>query len=107
MKASKLKKLEKAGWKVGSAAEFLELSEAEEVLVSIKLSLAAKVKELRKKRHMTQTALAKHIGSSQSRVAKMEVAHPSVSMDMLVHSLASLGASPTDIGSALGGQLVQ
>ena len=101
MTPSKRRKLEKAGWKTGSASEFLGLTAEEEVLVEIKLALADKVKELRKKSHMTQVSLAKQIGSSQSRVAKMEAADQSVSMDMYVRSLASLGASRKEIGGAI------
>ena len=47
MRASKQKKLEASGWKIGSASEFLELSDAEEMLVSMKLALAEKVKAMR------------------------------------------------------------
>jgi hypothetical protein len=46
--------------------------------------------------------LAKQIGSSQSRVAKMEVADKSVSMELLIRSLASLGVSPKEIGGVIG-----
>ncbi len=102
MKTSKRKKLEAAGWKVGSAAEFLKLTEAEEMLVNMKLALAASVKARRQELRLTQQELAQRIGSSQSRVAKMEVADPSVSMELLVRSLASLGASPTQIGKIIG-----
>ncbi|NIO40603.1 MAG: helix-turn-helix domain-containing protein [Burkholderiales bacterium] len=102
MKTSKRKKLEAAGWKVGSAAEFLKLTEAEEMLVNMKLALAASVKARRQELKLTQQELAQRIGSSQSRVAKMEVADPSVSMELLVRSLASLGASPTQIGKIIG-----
>jgi hypothetical protein len=49
MKALKRKKLEDAGWKVGSASEFLELSDVEAMLIEMKLSLAMKIKELRQK----------------------------------------------------------
>jgi hypothetical protein len=35
--------------------------------------------------------VARIIGSSQSRVAKMEAADPSVSVDLLVRSLLKLG----------------
>lgn len=41
------KKLEAAGWKVGSAAEFLELNDAEEMLVNMKLALARQVRAMR------------------------------------------------------------
>ena len=64
MKAAKQKKLEAAGWKVGSASDFLELSDAEEMLISMKLALAGKVKELRQHQNITQSELAKRIGSS-------------------------------------------
>lgn len=50
MKTAKRKKLEAAGWKVGSAFEFLELSDAEEMLVNMKLALAANVKTLRQQK---------------------------------------------------------
>lgn len=102
MKASKRNKLEAAGWKVGSASEFLELSDAEAMLVSMKLALAKKVKELRQSKKITQNELAELIGSSQSRVAKLETADRSVSMELLVRSLAALGASRAQIGKIVG-----
>lgn len=102
MKKSKSKKLEAAGWKVGSTAEFLGLSDAEEILVTMKLALSANLKSRRQRLKMTQQELARHIGSSQSRVAKMEIADSSVSMELLVRSIASLGASRTEIGRIIG-----
>lgn len=102
MKASKRKQLEEAGWKVGSASGFLGLSDAEEMIVSMKLALASHVRVLRRKQKLTQHELAKRIGSSQSRVAKMEVADGSVSIELFVRSLASLGASQVQIGTTVG-----
>lgn len=107
MKTSKQKKLEAAGWKVGSVSEFLELNDAEEMLVSMKLSLATHVKSMRQQMKMTQQELAKRIGSSQSRVAKIEVADKSVSMELFVRSLAALGASRTQIGKIVGARVVK
>jgi len=49
--------------------------------------------------HLTQTEVAEAIGSSQSRVAKMEAGDPSVSMDLLVRALLRLGASPEAVAS--------
>jgi hypothetical protein len=40
MKAAKRKRLERAGWRLVSAEEFLALSEEEQALVEIKLALA-------------------------------------------------------------------
>jgi Helix-turn-helix len=103
MKATKREQLEDAGWTVGSAAEFLELSPEEETIVETKLALARDLKSRRLHLNLTQTQLAKRIASSQSRVAKMETADSSVSIDLLVRSLASLGASPREIGKAIIG----
>ena len=107
MKTAKRKKLEADGWKVGSASDFLELTEAEEALVTMKLALAENLKEVRRKRRLTQSQLGKQIGSSQSRIAKMEAAEKSVSLDLLVRSLLSLGASLQDIGSVVGASTVK
>lgn len=107
MKASKKNKLKAAGWKVGSTTEFLELSDADEMLVNMKLSLAANVKLMRQQAKMTQKELAKRIGSSQSRVAKIEVADRSVSIELFVRSLSAMGASPSQIGKMIGTRVVK
>ncbi len=107
MKISKKKKLEAAGWKVGSAAEFLELSDAEAMLVNMKVALAKQVKVLRKKKKITQQRLAKLIGSSQSRVAKLETADRSVSMELLIRALLAMGATPAQVGAIVGPRSVK
>ena len=107
MRASKQKKLEASGWKIGSASEFLELSDAEEMLVSMKLALAEKVKAMRQEKKMTQLGLAKLIGSSQSRLAKLEIADRSVSMELLARSLVTLGATNAQIEDIAGTRVVQ
>lgn len=91
MEKRKRQRLESAGWAVGSAEEFLKLSEAESALIDLKLLLSRLHRERRKSVGVSQQALAKRIHSSQSRVAKMEAGDPSVSMDLLVRSLLVLG----------------
>jgi hypothetical protein len=102
MRASKRQKLEAAGWKVGSAADFLRLSKEEEAIIEMKLALADRLKARRQEQKLTQFQAAKQIGSSQSRLAKMEVADRSVSLDLLVRSLLCLGATRQDIASTIG-----
>ena len=97
MNIEKKKRLERSGWTVGGTADFLQLSPEEAKFIEIKLALAAAVKELREKRGLTQTALATQLGSSQSRVAKMETGDRSVSLDLLIRSLFTLGAGSADI----------
>ncbi len=84
-------KLERAGWKMGTAQEFLGLSSEEAAYLELKLSLARKLVRRRKSLRLSQVAVAKKIKSSQSRVAKMEAGDPSVSIDLLVRSLLALG----------------
>ncbi len=101
MNDDKLDRLVADGWLVGTVAEFLGLSPEEETLIELKLILSDRLKQLRESQHLTQKALAKRIESSQLRVAKMEAGDPSVSMDLLVRSLLSLGATPKDIADAI------
>jgi predicted XRE-type DNA-binding protein len=101
MKASKRAKLQAAGWIVGDATEFLDLSPAEAAYVELKLSLSLLLRRWRSTRKLTQTELARRLGSSQSRVAKMEGGDPSVSLDLLIRSLLALGASRRDLGRAI------
>lgn len=101
MNTEKRKKLEKAGWKVGDAREFLDLNASEAEFVEIKLSLARRLRELREQQSWTQADLAGRLGSSQSRVAKMEAADKTVSVDLLVRSLLTAGADRRDVGRAV------
>lgn len=101
MKHTKKARLEAAGWRVGDAAEFLGLSDEERRYVELKLALAAGVRQLRARRGLTQAALAKQLRSSQSRVAEMEAADTSVSLDLMMRSLLSIGATPRDIAELI------
>jgi DNA-binding XRE family transcriptional regulator len=102
MKKSKLDRLRAAGWKVGSTREFLDLSKEEEALIDLKLALADLLREERLGRGLTQAAVAKAIGSSQSRVAKLEAGDAGVSLDLMFRMAFSLGLSRSSIGKAVG-----
>ena len=97
MKRQKRARLETAGWKVGSAREFLKLTDAEAAVIELKLELAKALREQRARRKVTQAQAGRLLGSSQSRVAKMEAGDPSVSIDLLVRSLFKLGGSRQDL----------
>lgn len=103
MRRSKRQKLERKGWRVGSAQEFLGLSEQEAAYIELRVRLADTLKARRRTQNLTQTALARRIQSSQSRVAKMEGGDPTVSLDLLIRSLLSLGASSRDLARAIDG----
>jgi len=95
--SARKKRLERAGWVVGDAAQFLQLSEEEGRYLELKLALAGGVREFRERRGLTQAALAGRLGSSQSRVAKIEAGDRSVSVDLMMRSLLAIGATATDI----------
>lgn len=101
MKAAKKKALEANGWRVGSAEDFLELSQEEVTYIELKLALSNTLKERRAKEKLSQVEVAKIFKTSQSRVAKMEAGDPSVSIDLLVKSLLALGASSKDLAKAI------
>lgn len=93
MHAEKRKRLEAAGFCVGDATDFLQLLPEEVAFVEMKLSLSRYLKELRLKNKLSQENLAKKINSSQSRVAKIEAADPSVSLDLVVRTILAIGAT--------------
>ncbi len=101
MEKHKQRKLEAKGWRVGSAAAFLGLSSEEAALVEMKLRLSQALRARRQALHLSQVAVAKRLGSSQSRVAKLEAGDRSVSIDLLMKALVVLGATPADVGKAL------
>ena len=101
MQKNKRRRLERAGWTVGDTADFLDLSAEEQRFIETKLALAAGLRRWRDRLGLTQTEVAKRCGSSQSRVAKMEVADRSVSTDLLLRVLFSLGADRQDVAQLL------
>jgi DNA-binding XRE family transcriptional regulator len=101
MRKEKRERLERAGWKVGDAKEFLALSEGEMAVIEVRVSLARELRRLRLARKLSQAALATRIGSSQSRVAKMEAGDPSVSIALLLRSLFTSGSTSAAIGRVI------
>ena len=101
MDRTKKDRVAAAGWRSGDAPDFLELTEGEAAFVELRLALADYVRELRVRNSWTQSQVAHRLGSSQSRVAKMEAADASVSLDLLIRSLLTLGASRSEVGRVI------
>lgn len=91
MDATKRKALETAGWKLGDAADFLEMSDAERQLLDARVELALAVRRQREARHLSQTQLGAILKTSQPRVAKIERAAADVSMDQLIRAFTGAG----------------
>lgn len=103
MRSDKKKRLEKAGWKVGGARDFLGLTEEEAALVELRIELAGLLRERRLGQDLTQAQVAARIRSSQSRVAKMEAGDPAVSTDLLLRALFSLGVDHKALARRIAG----
>jgi len=89
MEEQKRKLLEDQGWKIGDATDLLGLTSEEDAYIELRLRLSEEVRRMRLFRQLTQAQLARMITSSQSRIAKVEAADPSVSLDLLIRSLLS------------------
>ena len=106
MKNTKRDRLQQAGWRIGSVQDFLVLSDEEAALIEMRMALGRSLKERRLASGLTQHELASRVGSSQSRVAKMESADPGVSIDLFVRSLLKLGVTRQEVGRIIGRRTV-
>jgi ribosome-binding protein aMBF1 (putative translation factor) len=94
MDAQKKQKLKKAGWTVGTVDEFLELTPEERSLVELRLRLSDALRARRKMLGWSQEKLADKLGSSQSRIAKMEAGTDRTSsVDLLFRALFVTGVN--------------
>jgi predicted XRE-type DNA-binding protein len=91
MDATKRKALEAAGWKIGDAADFLEMSDEERQLLDARVSIALAIRQQREILDLSQKELGARLKTSQPRVAKIERAASDVSLDQLVRALTAAG----------------
>lgn len=91
MDTTKRKALQSAGWEVGDAADFLEMSDAERQLLDARMELALAIRRQRESRHLSQKELGVRLKTSQPRVVKIEQAASDVSLDQLVRAFVAAG----------------
>ena len=97
MDRAERKRLEEAGFQIGSTADFLGLTREESIYIELRVLLADALKARRQAAQLSQKAFAKAMKSSQSRIAKAEANDPTVSIDLLVRYLIALGVSLAEI----------
>jgi len=97
MEAWKKEALEKAGYTVGDAEDFLELTDEERRIVEVRVALANAIRTRRKASKMTQEQLAERIGTNQPRIVKIEAAAKGVSLDQMFKGLFAAGGSLADL----------
>jgi predicted XRE-type DNA-binding protein len=91
MDAAKRKALEATGWKIGDAADFLEMTPEERQLLDARVELALAVRRQREACNLSQKELGARLKTTQPRVAKIERAASDVSLDQLVRALTAVG----------------
>ncbi len=91
MDAAKRKAIEAAGWKVGDATDFLNMSDEERQLLDARVSIAMAIRRQRESLDLSQKELGARLKTSQPRVAKIERAASDVSLDQLVRALTAAG----------------
>jgi predicted XRE-type DNA-binding protein len=97
MDRPKRKALEAAGFRCGDAADFLELTADERLLVALRVKLAQAIRRRRELSDLSQKQVAARIKSSQPRVAKIEAAAPDVSLDQMFRGLFAVGGTVEDL----------
>jgi len=70
-------------------------------VIEIKMLLARGLARRRAAAGLSQKTLAQRLGSSQSRISKIERGHPAVSLDLLVRALLAAGATRGDLARAI------
>ncbi len=91
METAKRRAIEAAGWVVGDAADFLQMSDEERQLLDARVELALAVRRQREARNLSQKQLGAILKTSQPRVAKIERAASDVSMDQLFRAFTAAG----------------
>ena len=93
-------RLQAAGFRVGDAEDFLNLTDEERRLVELRLAASRAVRRRREKLGVTQQEFARKLKSSQSRIAKIEAGAADVSLDLLFRALFAAGGGLADLTKA-------
>jgi ribosome-binding protein aMBF1 (putative translation factor) len=107
MDEARRQQLEAAGYRVTNTQEFLGLSDEEMAYIDMRVAIRKALRARREAEGITQKELAARLGSSQSRIAKIEAGDPSVSLDLLVRALLATGATVLDIADTIAPERAQ
>jgi DNA-binding XRE family transcriptional regulator len=94
------KAIEAAGFAVSTVRDFLDLTDAENELVELRVAISRAVRAKRESAGVTQSQLAERVESSQPRIAKIEAAAPGVSLDLMFKSYFALGGTFAELAGS-------
>ena len=101
MDKDKQAKLASKGWKVGTVSEFLELTPAEATYIELRLALSQNLKQRCTQKQLTPSQFAQLINVNPSQIEKLETGDASVSLDFLIRSLLTLGATVKELAEIM------
>jgi hypothetical protein len=96
-------RLEGSEWVQGGIAEFLCLTFEQATMVDMRVALAERLVDLRAAHGWSQVDLAIRLGTSRSRVTRMELPDATLSLDLFVKSLLVLEVTRQEIGAVIAG----
>jgi DNA-binding XRE family transcriptional regulator len=99
MDPEKKTRLEAAGYKFPTVGDWLGLSGEQRQLAEFRARVVAELRRRRVVRGLSQSALAKLLGSSQSRVAKVEAGATDVSLDLMLRAFFAVGGRVEDLAA--------
>ena len=94
-------RVKEMGGRVITAEEWLDLSPEEVAIIDMKIQLGQELKDLRKRKRLSQEKAAQLLQTSQGRVSKMEKGR--ASLDQLAYSLLVMGESRKGLARVLSG----
>jgi predicted transcriptional regulator len=89
------KNLKAMGGRETTVKAFLGLTDHDMAVIEARAALSTAIREARTQAGLTQAELAKRLGSSQARVAKMENCDPHASLESLFRALSATGYHAT------------
>lgn len=101
MDTERIKKLEKAGWRMGDFGDAFGLSPEDRAFVEMQLAVAREVDRLRQEQGVSQRELARRMGTKQPTISRMLKTPTTTTFDALFRALLALGSTPRKIAAVL------
>jgi DNA-binding transcriptional regulator YiaG len=101
MDKDKQAKLASKGWQIGTVNEFLELTPAEATYIELRLALSENLQQRRTQKQLTSSEFAQLLNANPSQIEKLETGDASVSLDFLIRSLLTLGATVKELADIM------
>jgi transcriptional regulator with XRE-family HTH domain len=99
MDKDKQAKLALKGWKIGTVNEFLDLTPAEATYIELRLALSENLKQ--RQTQITSSQFAQLLNANSSQIEKLETREAEVTLDFLIRSLLTLGATVKELAEIM------